>query len=262
MKTAPRAPELTPAMRPLGAFAALADPALETIIARIADLRRRNDVEDVHQLRVAVRHLRAMVWSFRPALPGNVATRWNDALRELADMAGEVRDWDVFATETLKPALDMQPGDPVLTALTRTALTRRRLARAILLARLAEYQHWPLPTLFRDLSHVAARAAGSHGRLRKFARKRIRDARENVRERAREARDGDPTHVHRLRIGSKRLRYAIEALAPVLPGRFRKRLHKKLVKRQDKLGRVVDETVARRLMSECLSMSEEPPLQP
>ena len=51
---------------------------------------------------------------------------------------------------------------------------------------------------------------------------------DSTRELAVIARDGETRHVHKLRIGNKRLRYAIEALSDVLPKRYRKRLRKKL----------------------------------
>ncbi|MNW19691.1 CHAD domain protein [compost metagenome] len=51
------------------------------------------------------------------------------------------------------------------------------------------------------------------------------------------------------------MRYAIEALSDVLPKRYRKRLRKQLEARQGELGAVIDASVARRLMAECLGVS-------
>lgn len=66
--------------------------------------------------------------------------------------------------------------------------------------------------------------------------------------------DPELPRLHKLRIAGKRLRYAIEALDDVLPRRYRKRLHRKLVKGQGRVGRLLDGTVARRLMAECLGV--------
>jgi CHAD domain-containing protein len=79
----------------------------------------------VHALRVAVRHLRAVTWAFGPILPRAVMERWKLALHDVADAASAVRDWDVFLSETLLPALALQPGDPVLVALIDVAHARR-----------------------------------------------------------------------------------------------------------------------------------------
>ncbi|WP_420995157.1 CHAD domain-containing protein [Cupriavidus sp. 30B13] len=265
MRAAANPSQLKPGMRAIDAFVALAGPDLLAIDECLDALNRRDHPEDVHALRVAVRHLRALCWTFKPALPPAVARRWGDCLRALAHAASAVRDWDVFVMETLQPALDYEPDEPMLLGLLDSAATRRHFARESMLARLAEIRHWPLPVLRRDLGHLAA-GAGRHGaaaarrRLKAFARQRVRRGRERVRELARqvEAENGqDVASVHRWRIGGKRLRYAIEALAPVLPARYAKRLRRKLVKRQGDLGSVVDAAVARRLMGECLAMMEK-----
>ena len=242
-------------MRPVAAFATLGDAGLRSVNERLDALLHRDEVEDVHALRVAVRHLRAVTWAFGPVLPPPVKARWKQALHDVADAASTLRDWDVFLEETLLPALALQPEDPVLIALIDTARAERAEARASMIARLSGYRQAPLPTLHRDVLHLSdPKARHTHqGRLATFAPRRIRKARGRVRELARVARDGQTAHVHALRIGNKRLRYAIEALSEVLPDRFRKRLHGKLVARQTELGAIIDDAVARRLMCECLA---------
>jgi len=249
-----RPPVLHRKMRPMAAFATLGDEGLRNVDDRLNVLLHRDEVEDVHALRVAVRHLRAVTWAFGPILPQVIKVRWNQALRDVADAAGAVRDWDVFVAETLQPALALQPDNPVLTALIDTAHVRRAEAQVTMIAKLSEYRQAPLPTLHRDLLHLSdpRHRHGDHGRMVSFAPRRIRKARGRVRELARVARDGQTEHVHKLRIGNKRLRYAIEALADVLPDRYRKRLHHKLIAQQTELGAVIDDAVARRLMCECL----------
>lgn len=247
----PRSPVLHRKMRPAEAFVDLATQGLRTLEDLLNTLLHRDEVEDVHALRVAARNLRAVAWAFGPVQPPRVRERWKQALRDVADAAGSVRDWDVFIAETLAPALAQQPEDPVLLALIETAQARRATARDAMTARLSQYRQAPLPTLHRDLLHLAARTPG--GRLGPFARQRIRKARAHVRDLAHAARDGKTERVHKLRIGNKRLRYAIEALSDVLPGRYRKRLRKKLVARQVRLGSIIDAAVARRLMAECLA---------
>lgn len=252
-------PQLRRKMRPVAAFVALGDESLRAVFARMDSLLHHDDPdpEAVHELRVAVRHLRAVAWSFGPALEPAVKARWKQALHDVADAASETRDWDVFIAETLTPALAREPGHATLLALLETAQARREAARAQMMTRLSSYRQAPLPTLHRDLLHLAGPAGHAHGRrqgrLGTFAASRIRKARKHVRDLARIARDGKTEHVHRLRIGNKRLRYAIEALAEVLPRRYRKRLLNKLVKRQTSLGEIVDSAVARRLMAECLN---------
>lgn len=243
-------PALHRKMRPVAAFVALGEHGLRAIDDHLDTLQHRDEIEDVHALRVAVRHLRAVIWAFGPVLPSPVRVRWTQALHDVADAASSVRDWDVFIAETLAPALTLQPGDPVLTALVETAQARRTASHQAMLPRLSHCRELPLPTLNRDLGHLADWE--SAGRMGTFAPGRIRQARRRVRKLARIARDGQTEHVHRYRIGNKRLRYAIEALADVLPRRYRKRLRKKLISRQTELGAIIDGAVARRLICECL----------
>ncbi|MDQ0142866.1 CHAD domain-containing protein [Cupriavidus necator] len=254
-------PRLRRKTRPAAAFAALAQASLARIDACLDPLQHRDDPEDLHQLRVALRQARAVVWAMGPALPRAERDRWKRDLRTLARATSEVRDWDVFLAETIGAAREREPHDPVLAAIADTARERRDDARDTMLAALAAYRNWPLPALHRDLAHLAhlaARARNDSARLAPFGRKRVRRGRKQLRALASAARGGDPRAVHAHRIASKRLRYVIEALAPVLPARYTKRLHRKLVKRQGKLGRLVDGIVARRLLTECLGVQSMP----
>lgn len=247
-------PKLRRKTRPAAAFAALGETDLRRIEDCIVNLLQRDEAEDVHALRVGVRHLRAVLWVFGPLLPPSIAERWKQDLRALANMAGEVRDWDVFLAETVQLALERQPGDPVLHVVADAARMRRSLARETMLIGLAQYRDDPLPALHRDLKHLPIHTDDGTGCLEPFARTRVGKARQTLRQRSLAARHDGLRALHRQRIAGKRLRYAIEALAPVLPKHKTKRLHHKLVRRQGRLGGVVDESVARRLMCECLNV--------
>ncbi|MCO4862844.1 CHAD domain-containing protein [Cupriavidus sp. WGlv3] len=254
-------PKLRRKARPAAAFAALAQAGLARIDACLEQLQHRDDPEDLHQLRIALRHARAVVWAMGPALPRQERDRWKRDLRTLARATSAARDWDVFLAETVGPAREQEPDDTVLAAIADTARQRRNAAREAMLAALATYRDWPLPALHRDLAHLAhlaGRARNDRARLASFARQRVRRGRKQLRALARNARDGDPVAVHAQRIAGKRLRYVIEALAPVLPARYTRRLHRKLVKRQARLGRLVDGIVARRLLAECLELQAMP----
>lgn len=256
-----KSPRLRRKTRPAVAFAALTQASLARIDACLDQLLRRDEPEDLHALRVAVRHARAVLWALGPALPRQERDRWKRDLRTLAQATSEVRDWDVFLAETISPARKLEPDDTVLAAIADTARERRDAAREATLAALAAYRDWPLPALHRDLAHLAHLAADAHhdrGRLGPFARQRVRRGRERLRALKQAARNGDPRTVHKQRIAGKRLRYVIEALEPVLPSRYTRRLHRKLVKGQTKLGSFVDGIVARRLMADCLEAQALP----
>ncbi|WP_167471126.1 CHAD domain-containing protein [Cupriavidus lacunae] len=261
-------PTLHRKTRPAAAFAALIQASLARIEACLDQLRHRDEPEDLHALRVAVRHARAVLWALGPSLPRQERDRWKQDLRMLARATSDVRDWDVFLAETIAPALKLEPDDTVLAAIADTARERRNTARDAMQAALASYRDWPLPALHRDLAHLAhlaTRARKDGGRLGPFARKRVRRGRKQLSALTKAARHGDARAIHKQRIAGKRLRYVIEALMPVLPSRYTKGLHRKLVKGQTKLGSFVDGIVARRLMADCLeaqAMPDEAPPPP
>ena len=64
------------------------------------------DAEGVHQMRVAMRRLRAILVLFKPELEPHATARFTQELRRLSQVLGEARDWDVFCTETLPAALE------------------------------------------------------------------------------------------------------------------------------------------------------------
>jgi CHAD domain-containing protein len=254
-------------MPPARAFVMLARTDLVAVRHQLTAVLQRDDVEDVHALRVAIRHLRAVLWTFSPMLPASLKQRWKAALRDLAHAAGNVRDWDVFLEDTLRPACDCQPQDPVLLALRQTVAHRRASARQALLAQAEDSRRGALPALARELTRFAHGETDDARPLDKFAGLRIGKARKDWKARwrhdapgRRQVRHGPLPgprrlgRVHALRIRGKRLRYAIEALGPVLPDRYARRLHRKLVKRQSLLGRMIDDSVARKLLAECLDV--------
>ncbi|WP_082928405.1 CHAD domain-containing protein [Cupriavidus gilardii] len=264
-------------MRALDAFAALAAADLQRIASALRALDRRDRPDDLHALRVAVRHLRAVRWVFAPALPGTVAARWRIVLRDLMRATGPMRDWDVFIADTLQPALSRQPGDPVLLALLDSAQSRREAARATLMAVLHAQRSQTLPVLDDDLAALRHRAVdGIPGKanapLGRLARRRVRKARRSVRAlKARWRELGTEADItlapaadvlHALRVAGKRLRYAIEAVGPLLPARYTGRVHRKLVARQARLGAQTDAASARSLLSALLSgPGEEHPFE-
>lgn len=264
-------------MRALDAFVALAAADLQRIDDALRALDRRDRPDDLHALRVAVRHLRAVRWVFAPALPGTVAARWRIVLRDLMRATGPVRDWDVLIADTLQPAVSRQPGDPVLLALLDSAQSRREAARATLMTVLHALRSQTLPVLDDDLAALRHRAVdGIPGKanapLGRLARRRVRKARRSVRAlKARWRELGTEADLalapaadvlHALRVAGKRLRYAIEAVGPVLPGRYTGRVHRKLVTRQARLGAQTDAASARSLLSALLSgPGEEHPFE-
>ncbi|TWG85311.1 CHAD domain-containing protein [Cupriavidus gilardii J11] len=271
-------PHLKRRMGALDAFVALAAADLDRLAATLRALERRDHPEDLHRLRIGLRRLRALRWMFAPVLPGAVSARWRQMLADMMAATGPARDWDVLIDGTLQPALVRHPRSPVLRALLDEAMMRRDTARTIMLAELTPYRERTLPLLRRELAilqrhcNMPDAIPVARSPLKKFARKRVRRARRLWLARKREVaaatsqaseatEPGMPPEfaalanpsLHAQRIAAKRLRYAIEALAPVLPRRYRGRLLRKVARQQQGLGAALDAAVARRLIATLLA---------
>jgi CHAD domain-containing protein len=89
-----------------------------------------------------------------------------------------------------------------------------------------------------------------------FATARLRRLRRKVHELADAARPDDPVSLHALRIGVKRLRYALEFFAPLSRDKAQRRLVDKLAEAQGTLGQLNDLANAGRLLMECAGHDE------
>jgi CHAD domain-containing protein len=74
----------------------LVETPLEATIACLDGVRRGDDIEAVHDIRVATRRLRAVISAIEPAYPGKPLRRLEQAAASLTDLLGEARDTDVF----------------------------------------------------------------------------------------------------------------------------------------------------------------------
>jgi CHAD domain-containing protein len=154
---------------------------------------------------------------------------------------GEARDWDVLTDETL-PLLTEGIGVDAFKPLSAKANLRRRQARAKIrkAARSARYaalvlngEHWcmtPAPADAELVAHAAARAMQS-------ASKKLFKA-------ARFFTALTPPRRHQVRILAKRLRYALDLFAVVLPKQATARYIDALSELQDILGLLNDASVA------------------
>jgi CHAD domain-containing protein len=230
----------------------VADAAKTVLAARFGVVRRylplaaeqaHEDVEHVHQLRVATRRAGAALRVFADALPRKALKETKRTLRALRRAAGDARDWDVFlvslpyakpfAAVTAKPALDFLVGY----AFGERAAAQHRLAAAATESgpRLAE-QSEELTERARALQDVAdanfgALAARQLGEL-------FREFTAEV-----EANPAEPEALHALRIAGKRLRYAIEIFADCFPPAIKELIYPKVEHVQELLGEIQDATV-------------------
>lgn len=213
-------------------------------------VRAGDDADAIHDMRVAVRRLRAAVRAFAPGAP--VSERFLAAeLRWLGRALGEVRDLDV-QTELLRNYLSRRPAQTrEVLAPFSAQLADERAARHVRLRAALDSPRYArlLQRLDRfargDYRRSTERDAASEpiaelgGRAVKHALRRVEKRAEHA-----VAAPAPPAEdLHLLRIRAKRLRYLLEFLGDLLgkPGR---RVVKRLVRLQDLLGAHHDAVVA------------------
>jgi triphosphatase len=267
----PGRPDLGPTeVTPTSSFGELADAVirrhLSTLIANEPGTRLGEDPEDLHDMRVATRRLRAAISFFKDILPTQFSVLRLE-LSWLASVLGAVRDLDVHL-EGLEGAEDHllplpEGTDPPLDHLRAVLTAERQVARGLLLRALDSPRYERLTTGLASLAQqgAARRIAEYHvpavvvvpGLVGTRYRSTSRAARQ-----ARRA--GQSADFHRLRIRGKKLRYAVE-FASDLYGEPAQQFARKLAKLQDALGSVQDATVAiERLLQ--LAADADHPLPP
>ena len=242
--------QLEPGMSPAHAARAIVAAALEQLHANQPGVIAGEDPEYLHQFRVALRRLRSALGVFGAVLEPE-AQALREALRWIAEHAGAARDWDVFATSTL-PLLVRAYGDPrTARSLRARAALRRRTANATLREALLSRQ-WALMqlALARWLASPAAEPDPGAEALPDFALRVTRKRHQRLLRDARQLSALTPAERHALRLDAKRLRYALEGMAPLFRRRRVAALLEALSGIQDDLGRANDAAVASRLLAD------------
>ncbi|MCA8279259.1 CHAD domain-containing protein [Burkholderia cepacia] len=205
-----------------------------------------DDPEFVHQMRVALRRLRTLMRFF----PRFADRQWRDTLgvdmHWLAALLGTVRDWDVFATESLPALIAADGGDgewngTLDAARAQCVAARGELRQALHSARYARltlgWLEW-LGSL--ALPHAEDGDAPS---LRRHATKRVRRLFGDLYA-SPSLTSLDTAARHQVRIDAKRLRYALEFFASLASRRTRTETVKTLARVQSVLGEANDTIVA------------------
>jgi adenylate cyclase len=198
-----------------------------------------DDPEFIHQMRVAMRRLRSALRVFQPILPDALVAAAVRQIRALAGALGRARDRDVLMLEILAPVRSTFPEDARIKALCAVAETSRRAARNQVRTRLANAKHTRFLLSFAAMLQVLPSSAAD-GPIEAFAARRVAKLHKKLHALAHEAQNLDIAPLHALRIGAKRLRYAIEFFAPLYRTKSVKTAHVRLIRLQDTLGTLND----------------------
>lgn len=235
-----RALDLEPQVEPAPAPGASAADHLQAslahqvgaLLAHDPGTRIGTDPEDLHQMRVATRRLRAYLRAARPMLE----REWADALREelgwLGRALGPARDLDVLTEHLGEQAGGLAPRDRRALARILSGLdAQRAAARATLLDVLRSDRYLKLLERLQGAAR-SPRVSDPAASLALFAAKEFKKLRKSMRDFDPEASD---QALHRVRIRGKRARYAAE-LAQGAVGKPATRFIKAAKVFQDRLG--------------------------
>lgn len=217
--------------------------ALVQLVANVPGfLDHPEDIEYLHQLRIALRRLRAAVGLGKSL--GIARPAWTQPLAEIMRGLNPARDWDVFLHETL-PSVQTVLGDaPVgeeLLNRARLATLQARQAAQVLIASPA------FTGLVLDIGETLHHPHGDGIGAGDWAACLLDDRWKKLRGLCRKLSDLGPGGRHEARIAAKKLRYAADALAGMY-GKRGKSFIKRLAELQDSLGSVNDAYVATQLL--------------
>jgi inorganic triphosphatase YgiF len=230
------------------------------------------DPEGLHQMRVALRRLRAAMSLFSDMLTDPQTEALKGEFKWLTAKLGPAREFEVFLKRVVEPAADCER-EPGITLVSRELRRKRELALARARAAVNSQR-------FRDLAldtvtwvETGDWMHNQDDTARSLRERPVADvAAEELHRRWKKTLKGgkrltelDPQHRHRLRIRTKKLRYAAEFFATVFPGKKSTRHRKVFVSRleqlQDPLGDLNDIAVNGKL-SKQLAEGENAAVRP
>lgn len=213
-------------MTSAAAFQLIGASCLQHLMANEAIVRHAPEADAVHQMRVALRRLRAAITLFKTVVEDEQRDPIRAELKWMANVLGEARDLDVYISKVLEPARDEHSNDEGYQNLLAEYQRRRDEAYQMVQETIAsarfingvlqaaawiEAGNWlrdgGKPTRKRRDQPIAALAEEELGRRWK---KIIKQGRNLV--------ELDPEERHQVRIEIKKLRYATEFFESLFKG--------------------------------------------
>jgi len=205
-----------------------------------------DDIEYVHQLRVATRRSMAAIQTFQSLLPKRRSHKLRKMLRRLRRAAGEARDLDVLH-ERLR----------IHAKVSEVRGMKKVLAKVV---DRREQAQWPLLEIHRKwkkknydqrvqqlLARVRWRSKSPEPTFDLIAASALQPSVNDLFDAA-SADLENISALHQMRICAKQVRYTMELLAGAFPSEFREELYPMLTEVQDKLGAINDSATAEQIV--------------
>lgn len=255
-------PDIHQRQNPEEAWNAVMQAAMIQMVANVPGfLERAQDLEYLHQLRIALRRLRAGLSLAKrlPSAPGELV----QPLRRLMRGLNPARDWDVFLHETLPQTLAALGEDPTqareaapqagedatLELIRETAMQQRQQAQDLL--RSPEFTRLVLDLgrALMQASETGKAAPAAPGNAQAWAANILEKRWLALRKRCRHFARLNPNERHLARIAAKKMRYAADAFLP-LYGKRGARFVAALAQLQNVLGSANDAHVGAQMVRE------------
>jgi CHAD domain-containing protein len=235
----------------------------DKLLAREDAVIKDEDIEDVHQMRVATRRLRASLQVVTGVYDPKLIRRYRRGLRQIAESLGAVRDGDVFlehvtAYYAAQPEADRAQLDRLIAAVS----AERAQAREQLLADLDAKRYYKLKREFATFLTTPGAGMcespepGIVERVRDFAGSAIWRRYELWRAYEVVLPNAENETLHQARIAGKRFRYTLEFFADALGTNVEQALTP-LIALQENLGALQDDVTARAHIA-ALGLADDP----
>lgn len=213
-------------------------------LPRVAEHADEN-VEFVHQLRVAARRSTAAIDAYRSLLPRRRSKSLRAELRQLRKALGEARDLDVMR---LRPGNEGQhSGSKKLRRVVRMLEARRIAEQSNVVGACVAAEAAQLTRQIEKLLRtIRWRCSSDESTLQSFHATLLRSAVERFFSKTDTASE-DHLVLHAARIEAKRLRYTLELVEPVLPRSAGKKPRRLFAELQESLGQISDHAAAAEL---------------
>ncbi len=257
-------PKLRVGMSAGRAFTLIGRACLRHLVANEPGVMSR-DGNALHQMRVALRRLRAAISVFSEIVNDDRVSTIKTELRWLTREFGPARDFDTFLVEVLRPLQRQLSNEPGFVSIKRMFVRKR-------LKSYRQAQETVQSARFRSLILDAAEwvetgswSTSEDAQLRARREMPIEIyASEQLSRRCKKikrlgAKIGDLTaeQLHRLRIQVKKARYAVEFFSGVYPGKKSakqcKRIQKALMRLQNYLGGINDIVTRKALLADTIA---------
>ena len=251
---------ITPTMTTEEAFRVIGRGCVRQLVANEPAMLRF-DGEALHQMRIALRRLRAAISTFSTVIADRESEKIKTELRWITTELGPARDLDVFISEVLTPLRTQNPRELGIADICRNFERRRAraykdAAEAVQSARfrmlVLDVDEWieAGPWTRNDDDLLLLRREQP---ITVLASEELARRRSKIRKKGKTLKQLSTAERHRLRIRGKKLRYGVEFFADVFPGKKstkrREAVLSSLKDLQDALGALNDIATREKLAS-------------